>query len=76
MEKKIVTVVEDAQRCVRDRQQREPSGWCLQQAARSRGADRWSVLPPTPGGFALAGSRPAGGLQPPQHLLEKQHSKL
>jgi len=58
----------------RERQQREPSG--LLQAARSRGADRRSVLPPAPGGFVLAGSRPTGGLQLPQHLLEKQHDKL
>ena len=60
----------------RERQQREPSGWCLLQAAISRGADRRSVLPPTPGGLALAGSRPTEGLQPSRHLLEKQHGKL
>jgi len=32
---------------------------------------RNGLLPPAPGGFVLSDSHPAGGLQPPRHLLEK-----
>ena len=55
----------------RQRQQREPGRGCLLQVAWSRGVYWRSLLPPVLGGFALAVSCSAGGLQPPWHQLEK-----
>lgn len=57
------------------RQKNKDGLWFLLEATWSKGSDERHLTPAT-GGIVLIGSRPAGVLQPPQQLLEKQHGTL